>query len=392
METWRADTIHRRMSIPKTPSSITASTLHRVVLPRIDALYLLSGRDLFRLEHVSTEFLHSRSAKEHFRQWLQRYENCRGAIRQTVGALYREYHAARVVRRFLRGITQNRRDLVITGSFASARYLESHGLEAWRPGDIDIFVVEEQVAAAVEAEYVEALKVQLSLDTVRRGWAPEDGKCEGAVGSLAFADKNGLSIPIDSRWTPRDLRIAVRKWLMEYSEAHEHQSYSEAHEHEGDACEDVMHAETDMSLTARLREMQRVLVNLPDDPQPSMLKICSTVRLTPATRTTEQRKMGMPAALLPINIIYVQLLQEGSEIKDIRECVCNNFDQAACCMTLSVSSDFEYECQELNDAADCLRRRLLRLRPQAFSCQHSDVEQQMQRILKYVTRGFHFEQ
>ena len=115
-----------------------------MTLPRVDALYLLSGRDLFRLERVSTEFLHSRSAKKHSRQRLQRYENYRGAIRQTFGALYQEYHAAQLVRRFLRGITQKRCNLVITGSFASASYLERHALEAWRRGDIDSFVVEEQ--------------------------------------------------------------------------------------------------------------------------------------------------------------------------------------------------------------------------------------------------------
>ena len=55
------------------------------------------------------------------------------------------------------------------------------------------------------------------------------------------------------------------------------------------------------------------------------------------------------------------------------------------------TADFEDECHELYGAADCLRRRHLQLRPQAFSCQHTEVEQQMQRILKYVDRGFQFE-
>ena len=169
MEMWRADAIRRRGSIPPTASCIAGTTLHRVVLPRIDALYLLSGRELFRLEHVSIDFLHSCPAKQYFRQWLQRYENCRGAICQGVEALYREYHAARVVRRFLHCITQKHRSLVITGSFAAACYLESHGLEAWRPGDIDIFVLDEQVATAVEAEFIDTLKVQLCIDTARHG-------------------------------------------------------------------------------------------------------------------------------------------------------------------------------------------------------------------------------
>ena len=133
---WRAQAIRRRGSIQPTASSIAGNTLHRIVLPRIDSLYLLSGRDLFRLEHLNIDFLHSCPSEQYFRQWLQRYENNRGAMCQSVEALYREYHAARVVRRFLRCITQKHRSLVITGSFAAACYLESHGFEAWRPGEI----------------------------------------------------------------------------------------------------------------------------------------------------------------------------------------------------------------------------------------------------------------
>ena len=63
MEMWRADAIRRRGSMPPPASCIAGTTLHRVVLPRIDALYLLSGRELLRLEHISIDFLHSCPAK-----------------------------------------------------------------------------------------------------------------------------------------------------------------------------------------------------------------------------------------------------------------------------------------------------------------------------------------
>ena len=388
---WRADAIRRRGSMaPRTPC-IAGNTLHRVVLPRIDALYLLSGRELRRMEHLSIDFLDSCHAKKHFLHWLRRYENCRGAIRQDVEALYHEYHAARVIRRFLHRIAQKHQSLVITGSFAAARYLESHRLEAWRPGDIDIFVFDKEVSTAVETEFIDTLKRQLCIDTARHGWTPEDGPCENAVGSLAFLDIDELSRTSRSHWTPRALRTSVSKWLESYSEAHRH-------EEEEEACEDVAVGEADTSSTTTRQEMQRVLSNLPEDPQPSTLRIWSTVRLTPirripGMRNPRQKNMGMPAALLPINIIHVELIQDcAQEVDeaDIRACVCNNFDQAACCMTLSVSSEFEYEYRGFDGAADCLLHRRLVLRPQAFSCHPTDITKQMDRIRRYVERGFRF--
>ena len=305
MQTWRADAIRRRGSMPPPTSCITGNTLRRVVLPRIDALYLLSGRELRRMEHIGIDFLDSCHAEKHFREWLQRYENCRGAIRQDVEALYHEYHAARVIRRFLRSITQKHRSLVITGSFAAARYLESHRLEAWRPGDIDIFVFDKEVCTAVENEFVDTLKRQLCINTARHGWTDEDGRCENAVGSLAFIDIDGLSHPSRSHWTHRALHTSVAKWLVSYSEAHGQE--------EEDTCEDVILDEADPSSTTRLQEMQRVLSNLPEDPQPSTLRICSSVRLTPirwptAMPNPKRKKMGILAALLPINISHVEFL------------------------------------------------------------------------------------
>ena len=196
MEMWRAQAIRRRGSIQPTASSIAGNTLHRIVLPRIDSLYLLSGRDLFRLEHLNIDFLHSCPSEQYFRQWLQRYENNRGAMCQSVEALYREYHAARVVRRFLRCITQRYRSLVITGSFAAACYLESHRFEAWRPGDIDLFVFDEQVAIDVETRFIDTLQRTLCVDISRQAWFPDDGLSENAVGSLAFMEHDGYYIPM----------------------------------------------------------------------------------------------------------------------------------------------------------------------------------------------------
>ena len=387
---WRADAIRRRGSMATPTSCIAGNTLRRVVLPRIDALYLLSGRELRRLEHISIDFLDSCPAKKHFRWWLRQYENCRGAICQDVEALYLEYHAARVIRRFLHSITQKHRSLVITGSFAAARYLESHRLEAWRPGDIDIFVLDKEVGTAVETEFIDTLKTQLCIDTARHGWTPEDGQCENAVGSLAFIDIDELSNTSRSHWTPRALQTSVAEWLVSYSEAARHE--------EEDTCEYAMVDEADPSSTNRRREMQRVLSNLPEYPQPSTLTIWSTVRLTPiqwlpGMRNPKRKKMGMPAALLPINIIHVELRPDCAEEAveaDVRECVCNNFDQAACCMTLSVSSEFEYEYRAFNGAADCLLHRRLVLRPQAFSCHPTNITKQMERIQRYVDRGFRF--
>ena len=54
---WRADAIRRRGSMAPPTSCIAGNTLRRVVLPRIDALYLLPGRELRRLEHISIDFL-----------------------------------------------------------------------------------------------------------------------------------------------------------------------------------------------------------------------------------------------------------------------------------------------------------------------------------------------
>ena len=116
-------------------------------------------------------------------------------------------------------------------------------------------------------------------------------------------EHDGLLHPNGSRWTPVYLHNSVANWLA---------SYFEAHGHGNDDFEDVVNAEVDPSFTTRLQEMQRLLDNLPVDPQPSMLRICSTVRLTPAVmRSVNQRhpRFGVPAALLPINIIHVRSLQ-----------------------------------------------------------------------------------
>ena len=375
---WRANILRRRESMHATASSSADRTLLRIVLPRIDALYLLAGHDTFRLQQVSIFFLNVCAPQEYFQQWLGRHEKSRGAICQGVQALYREYHAARVVRRFLRSITQKHHSLVITGSFAAACYLESHGLEAWRPGDIDVFVFDKHVAKDIESEFVDTLKRELCIDVKRHSWDSDvSQREEDTCLSLVLMGKDAMMHPTGSHWTPHDLRIAVGNWLA---------SYFQAHEHEDDALEAVTYVEAEPSWPIQMQEMQRIMANLPGDPQPSMLKMCSTVRLTPSRR----RKLGTPAALLPLNIIHVETLPDSPEFADIRECVCSNFDQAACCMTLSVSPDFEYICHGLYGAADCLRARRLQLRSQAFSCQRGDVEQQMKRIWKYVLRGFQF--
>ena len=378
---WRANILRRRESMHATGSSSADKTLQRIVLPRIDALYLLAGHEIFRLQQVSISFLHVCPPRQYFQKWLGRHEKSRGAIRQGVPALYREYHAARVVRRFLRSITQKHRSLVITGSFAAACYLESHGLEAWRPGDIDVFVSDEQVARDVESEFVSTLQAQLCMDVARHSWNPDVAQCEDTSLSLVLLGKDASVHATGSHWTPHDLRIAVGNWLASYFPAREHED--DIPEAEVD---DVLAAEAEPSWTTPEQEMQRVMANLPANPQPSMLKMCSTVRLTPSS----PKKLGTPAALLPINIIHVEPRIDSPPFTDIRECVCRNFDQAACCMTLSVSPDFVYTYHDLYGAADCLRDRRLQLRSQAFSCQRTDVEQQMKRIWKYVLRGFKF--
>ena len=92
-----------------------------------------------------------------------------------------------------------------------------------------------------------------------------------------------------------------------------------------------------------------------------------------------------PATLRPINFILMQSLKEDRAGGCFAEFICSSFDVSQCAVSLTVEEDHLYVFTGSDDTFSCLDEGRLTVHPASFG---STVESQMQRVEKYLLRGF----
>ncbi len=166
---WRQCLLERRcpqVTSPLYPIGI----LSKIALPVLSSSYLLTGKDIFRLEAVASACVQLSSANHFFRRWLLLHEDGRGTLFSTTRFLFAEYEAAILQRCFLRRIQQLPFSVVLAGSYPAAMYLQSRGNTLWQPNDIDIFTFDAMQFAHIVRLYHEILTVPLGLSIHADVW------------------------------------------------------------------------------------------------------------------------------------------------------------------------------------------------------------------------------
>ena len=95
------------------------------------------------------------------------------------------------------------------------------------------------------------------------------------------------------------------------------------------------------------------------------------------------------ADMLPaVNIILVSAKRSDVYVFNYTAFVCTNFDLIPCCVALTVSPELRFECHGYLGALQAIERKELRANATIFSCSSTCITMQMDRILKYLERGF----
>ena len=93
--------------------------------------------------------------------------------------------------------------------------------------------------------------------------------------------------------------------------------------------------------------------------------------------------------LLPaVNIILVSAKRSDVYVFNYTAFVCTNFDLIPCCVALTVSPELRFECHGYLGALQAIERKELRANATIFSSSSTCITMQMDRILKYLERGF----
>ena len=112
-----------------------------ILMPSFLEGYLLTAAEVYGLEKLGRSFVSGISPSDFFRGWLARHASGRGTLvgrfipklRHNRRLLYRNFHAARLVRCFLRYITVTFAPVTIAGSAAVCEFLRQRGGCSWVP-------------------------------------------------------------------------------------------------------------------------------------------------------------------------------------------------------------------------------------------------------------------
>ena len=129
--------------------------------------------------------------------------------------------------------------------------------------------------------------------------------------------------------------------------------------------------------------LSQTSAHLPGQRATRQVVLVSTSRIS-AKPGDRHRNNFVPAAVLPLNVIVVRT----PEHVGLEAGVCQDFDISACCIGMRVHEDATFSFYEYHDAFKAARDRRLLLRPTAFSGGGARVASQMERLQKYIHRGF----
>ena len=245
---------------------------------------------------------------------------------------------------------------VIAGGFATCKFMEQqqHDRVTWTPGDIDIFITSEDTGALLLECFRETVATPLGVEVTERishRYPDEDD--EESSASLSACEED----------VPNTLHDAVSEWITGLRAS-------------------------DSDASQRLWGILEILPKWFAPPSYEIIKTTKTEFEDPIVPVINPIARFSVASLLPVNVIYIRMLSEAEDPRDLADIVCSNFDMAQCCVSVSVGEEGEYHTRCFSSAIEALSQERIIFEHRAFCMGPNAVEVQMRRIRKYIGRGF----
>ena len=271
---------------------------------------------------------------------------------------------------------------LVAGSYAVEMYLQSTRQSQWQANDIDVFVSSAADVQLVERCYNDIVVRPLHLAVDKLVW-----RCyadERAAVPPLPEDLDTAALTEQFSLPPQDLRTLISDWLDDYRLRV--LSYGDL---DGNAEVDEFHSPDGNSSAVLL--LRRVLCNLPATFTLPPYNLRETRRLRSqllSASSAQTMATFLPACLRPINIIFADVTDTACAGSTFSSIIRGGFDISLCSVALmlddALSMDFEASDETF---ADIVGRRL-RLRGSAFTSRTARVATQMERVTKYIGRGF----
>ncbi len=336
--------------------AITALVLQ--VLVRLEEQLFTQVRDLVRLESTCRS---AGPAGGVFVRLAKRWSGQPGSLRRRIDyagdgprlVAKSHLHDEILFREFMR-IIQREGGTVVAGSFAASLNGVAQARLAWRPRDVDVFTMSDYKFAHVIKTYKDFLIERRGLAWVTR---PAEAYYQFIRGT-----------PI----SPEEFAHEADRWARRYR------------------------ARQLVSDDAELAIVQQLCTSSTAIPHPAQPRGYSVVRSItivpiPGKRVdTEHGRVNVASTFPALNVILVKpVTRQAVSQERLAKLVCSGFDLSPCSVSAVIDNDYAYQPTYHHDAEECLEHGVLRVRgPALDNITRDSVDPFMQRVLKYLRRGF----
>ena len=383
---------------------------------------MLLAKETANLHVLAKTYQPKTSMLEKMRTWLREYEQGRYSS-APAQYIYRYYDTCRLQRSFLRYLQSLKKThTVIAGIFAVMQYEYANGNYNWTANDIDIWVSNEEDSTFIVLLYQEMVLEPLGLEAEYYGCTSYQYSGDTSVDEISETDTDASEDHVDANDTFTDdtevltlprLKIAIQKWCNSFRKNHDLLVHSSIAQDDSTASDDVSASliVTSGTLISRIQDDSTLaehsnVAKFDSDSLAVTLKkamlvqsLEDTVHYLPWILTERPYRpvksvkiRGDLAGLLeesltPINIIQIHRVVETPAALDAAY-ICGGFDLSCCCVALQVDEDLKYHTLFYEGAEEALQTKSLHLRSSAFCGKAACVPVEMQRIQKYLQRGF----
>ena len=371
--------------------------------------YILSPIDLVPVRQSSRSFVGLGTGRQHFIAYLQEHESfITKTLPRSSLELYKEFHASHLQRIFLRTAMEKLQSkpeirVCISGSYPlSIRVRQHRGTCAWLPGDIDIFfshtAPDKQTGSSMFEMLVEMYTAIVANPLVLE---VHSEKSEDYKSSDEEVNNSRETISVVSNIIHTDMSSSesVDSIGSIHSGAAQNlrhiscrPSKQAIHDRIRLYCATVkenIYYGADRHMTQIIIEqLEKILEELPG------ASVCPDYFVKESciiqTRTYESL-WRQPAVLRDINLIFVKTLEKLPPQKSFAGLICSSFDMAQCAVSLECDSNLAYHTfLHESDAYQLIHDSRIRLTSRAFISGNDAVVKQLNRVVKYIRRGFIF--
>ena len=335
------------------------SVLFHTALPYMLKEMWLYADEVYACESVCRAALQAEKGTTFVKRWLGHRELvfvASGGWHLQV-SLRTDYRAAMYQREFLREVALRAPHAVVAGSFAAAQHLMQRSLSTFLPNDIDIFAFSDVDVGIVQNCYKQCVASPLGL-------------CLYCTQHRRILDSD-LPVFSEAMLNTAATRQRALDWVASVRAS---------------VLKDVR-----LPIGSRLSKLQN-LQHIEDNISVHRDMGCNPGYAIDCTWRLVLKKASqgsdVPLLLIPVNVICVSFPCGSEAPAPASDSVINFFDILPCRLTLHARTNLQYICGGPVDAINALEARELTLCKYSFPNDTHRFEQQMDRLMKYVDRGF----